>query len=276
MGLNATKYKQGGTGGDLGQAKPGGHIASLVGIIDVGVQDGGSWQGKPKPPCGQVLFVCELSDDTVVIDDVEQNRVFTIKALAKSGDKAKMTKILSVIDPTGAHASNLATALGSSFILNLKEEPRQDGQPGTVVKFDSMMPLLPGMPTPVIQTPLFAFDQDNPDMGVFMNSLHPWMRETVKAGLQYKGSQLEQMVIQAEAEAQASQAPVAQPPVVNQVVQPQVTQAATVQAQAPGVPTLPSAPAPTQAPVATVPTLPAAPPGFEYDPATNSFKQVGE
>jgi hypothetical protein len=307
MSLNMNDYSQGG-GADLGQAAPGTHPATLVGLINVGLQDGGTWKGEKKNPAVQVVCVFELHDDTVEIDGVVKPRIFSTSAAARSGERAKLTKIVQGLDPQGTCQGNLISLLGRPCLLSLKQGGDTQN-PST--KFDQVMPPLQGMSFDSAQTELFFFDVDAPDMDVYGKHLHKWMQEKIKTGLNYRGSALEQQIVAYEAQQQSQSvqnAPQAQ------VAPPQAQVAAPATAGAVGVPNLailpaqgipgapvlpqpglPGAPAPgiQQAPVqspqaqapasssapASVPasanTLPPAPPGFVYDPATNSYKPIG-
>lgn len=279
MSFDSTQYKAGGN--DLGQAAPGNHLSTLVGLVTLGLQDGGSWKGQPKPPVKKLAAIFELSDDQVIIDGVARNRIYTRKVAMKSGDRAGLTEIMRALDPTGANAKSIDKNLGRPCFLNLVAKPLQDGT-GTYTAFEGIMGLPEGFPAPAVQTPLFVFDLDAPVKEVYLG-LQAWIKDTIKAGLDFQGSKAQQLITQWEAEAQ-SQAlnPQTQPPQQAAPTPPPVAQAQVPPGGLPqSFPPLAGQPAfvppaqtgsvPHQTPPVQQPSLPAAPPGYRYDPATNSF-----
>ena len=264
MSLNTNTYSEGGGGNDLGQARPGPHPATLIGVVDVGVQDGGAWKGKDKPPCQQILMIFSLADDFVELEGVPKQRLFTTKVNAKTGERAKLTKIQAALDPNNETQGDLIALIGRPCTLNL-EAGKNEETKETFVKFGGIFAHMAGTAVPVIGNETIVFDTENPDVAIY-DKLHGWMQELLKKGLNYSGSQLEQ-IINAHEAVQQQQAANTPQPAAQVAPQPQVQTAApqtgntlpTAQA-----PTLPAAPAASPAAQAA----PVCPPGWKFDPAT--------
>ena len=282
MALNTNNFSAGG-GADLGQARVGPHVALLTGVIDVGLQEGGSYKGVAKAPCQKLVMLFELTDDTVEIDGVVSNRRYSTTVNAKSGEKATLTKLVNALDPTGVAQGDLTKLIGHGCILSLKSEPGVEAGK-TFIKLDTAMPLMPGMVAPAITLPRLIFDTSEPDLATW-DMLVPWMQEKVKSAINYNGSQLQSLIAKYEADKatntlQQAQAQPAQQATVQQATPPAQVINTPVLPTNGGLPTLNAVPttAPVQQdvpPIAAAPAIPAAPPGFYYDPATNSFKVLG-
>lgn len=260
MSMNMNNYSSGG-GADLGQAAPGAHLAALIGIVDLGIQNGGTWKGTPKPPCQQLILIFELLDDQVTIEGVVKNRIFSTKVWAKRGEKAKLYKIYSTLDPANVHGGDLAGLVGSYCNLSLKAEAGERENLGkTFIKFDSLMAPLQGQQFPPTMNEYILFNtEDLATAPTEYAKLHGWMREAVKASLSYEGSQLSQIIAQVEAQEAAVPQPQGQPGPQPQAGAGQIlaSHVPTAQTQAPAqvVPQtgLPGAPVnvPAQVPVQT-------------------------
>ena len=234
MSLNMNNMPQGSGGGDLGSAQEGVHPSCLIGIIDLGVQPGGSWKGKPKPPAQQLILISELLDDQIEINGVVSNRIFSTKVWAKAGEKAKLTKLYKVFDPDNQHGGDLSKVLGTYYNLSLRAELAETGpnKGQTFIKFESAMSPVAGQQFAPITHDLILLDQSVADVNYLADQyrkIQPWMREAIKAGLNYSGSLMEQAAnlvdneLAAAAPAGGAPQPQTQPQVQAPQVQPQAT-----------------------------------------------------
>ncbi len=246
MALNANTYSEGNGGKDFGPPQVGNRLARLVYAVELGVQPR-EYQGQAKTPVSKGVLGFELVDNA---DPIEINGVLRPRWLSKQvtltrNEKGTLPKILGALDPTGQYRGDIAAMAkaGLPCLILLVQD-------GDRVVISQIGPIPPGYQVPPLQSNPIVFDWDAPDASIFSKSVPNWIRETIKKAHNFKGSAVERLFQQHEAQAQAAPAPA---PVANSPV--------------PGLPPV-AAPAPAygtpvQAPVPAV-AAPAAPPGWAF------------
>lgn len=277
MSLNTNNFDSP-KGGDLGTATVGPHVARLVGVVDLGVHKR-TWQQQEKEPCRKLNLILELTDDFVEIDGVVKPRIISKSVNAINSEKSALNAILAQLDPTGQFQGDLEAMAKATLpcIVTVAQRTDNNGNIVEGTKIANIGACPQNFQAPAAQNPIVIFDTYNPDINVFMG-LQAWMKKMIKEAQNYTGSQLEQLVLAAEAQAgNTAQAAPAGPQTAQAAPSTQAVAAAPVQpvaataeapAQAQAAP--PAGPAPA-AQTQTAPATPAAPPGFRFDPATNSY-----
>ena len=173
--------------------------ARVVQVIDLGLQDGGSWAGEKKPPVNKLRVTYELVDAFMLDEDGEEledkprwiSEDFPM--YGPHADKAKCNARYKAIDPTLVHDYNWAELLGSPCMV-MTTQNESGGKvydnvglvtPYIVSKRNPELPPLKNDPK--------AFDLEEPDMELF-NSLPEWLQDKIKGNLEFKGSLLEELL----------------------------------------------------------------------------------
>jgi hypothetical protein len=205
-------------GGNLGCATVGAHKARLTALVDCGLQPQ-SFEGVAKPAKQELILIYELLDDTVEIDGVLSNRMFSCTVTFPMTDKSNMYKHMQALDPTGVLQGDFIKMLGVQVTLVLVAKAKADGTQG--VKLGSIAPTMVGDVYPPATLPNYMFTPSAPDMSVWSNQLHKWMKEKIISAQGFVNTPCAAAV--AALPVEGSPAPVV-PPVVQQQVVPPVVQ----------------------------------------------------
>lgn len=165
------------------------HMARLVGLVDLGHQPGFEWNGKQVESAYKIEFVYELvnsfmkdgrphwvSEEVKVNDYEGKGIVSTMMARVRTLDKANDSN----------DGKDLVRLLGKPCMVTLSAGA--NGYPK--IKGQAAISSIPaGMPVPDLVNDTFAFDMEDPDMGVW-EKLSEFTKDRVKRALDYSESVL--------------------------------------------------------------------------------------
>lgn len=182
-------------GKNFGIAKAGVQAARLVSVVELGEQPR-SYQGQEKPPAIQLNFTFELPGDLIEIEkdgNVEKKpRWVSINNVNFFTDeKARLVEIVTALDPNGEAEGQLANLVGRPCFVTI-EHKEFNGKQYAKVKAISGVP--EGMAVPELDNEPRVFDWDAPDKAVW-DTLPDWIQEKITTALNYKGSNVEAMVL---------------------------------------------------------------------------------
>lgn len=194
MGLNAKNVKvdrpqQEVLEADVYRARP-------VQIIDLGLQPQRPYQGKDKPPVQELMLTYELCDEFMKDEDgndIEDKPRWISETLPFYGlfaDKAKSTQRYNAFDPTSAFDGDFSRCAGVPINLTIVNNAVGDKVYNNVGNV-APMAAKKAATCPELVNPAKVFDLDNPDMEIF-NALPEWLRDKIKANLNFQGSALAQ------------------------------------------------------------------------------------
>lgn len=199
MGLNANKVAAPKNNKVEQTVLSGSHGARVVQIIDLGIQDGGSYQGTAKPPVHKIQLTYELSHEFMKDEEgVEQtdqprwiNEDFAFHSLEV--DLAKSTKRYKVLDPESTFGGDF-TLLGGTpctlaIITNAGKGKHQGKTFSNIANVTGPMNV-PGYVQPELVHEVRVFTLDEPDMEVF-GALPEWIQDKIKGNFEFKGSKLD-------------------------------------------------------------------------------------
>lgn len=174
-------------GGNFTPAPAGMHIATCVGVIDVGSQPD---DFKPGETILKVYLLWELegtrneNDDGPVIYSSEYSNYLSDSANLKKDIDAWFGKQLTpeAID-AGFHLGKL---LGCSCMLNIIHRVSKKGR--TYAVHASISPLLPNQPKPIATTTHMQYDVDDPDEIVF-GQIDKWIQKKIMASPEWQAKQ---------------------------------------------------------------------------------------
>lgn len=198
---------------DLGFPKLGAHLARLVAVIDLGIQERKPYKGEAKAPCRQINMIYELTDDFVTIDGEQRPRWISRNENAFNGPQANLPAVIRALDPDGAYNGDLAALAmaGAPCMVTIGPKVDMHGKPIDGVKITDIgavpAALVPSVPP--LGNPPIVFDFDNPSPEMYAR-LHNWVRSKIKEAKNYVGSSCEAMVkaLDTQAAAAPQQAPV--------------------------------------------------------------------
>ncbi len=162
------------------------HIATLIQILDIGIQPGFTYKGKAVPPSSKLLFLFEfpnLKDK----DGKPVNYYFDIFFSEYVGSQLNLYAN-ALLGGTEAVAKeleeemDLRKLLGKSAQLQIgATEPKDPNKQGAKSnpKILSIMALPEGFPTPVPSVTPSFFDIDNPDLTLF-RTLIDWVQDKIR------------------------------------------------------------------------------------------------
>lgn len=174
------------------------YAARVVQVIDLGLQAQMAWQGQQKPPAPMISITYELCDEFMKDENGEDmedkprwiSEMFALRSL--SSDRAKSTERYKVFDPNNLFGGDFSKCLNSPVmvtVVNNKKGDRVYNNVGTV----SAMREKEAKKCPELVNKAVFFDLDNPDIEVF-NSLPSFVKEKIKANLEYNGSALQKLL----------------------------------------------------------------------------------
>lgn len=199
MAINAREAK--GNGPSIEPIDPGAYPGRLVQVIGLGLQ-AQQFEGEEKPPQQEISVTYELSDEFLKDedgnDDPEKPRfvpeTFALYNLA--ADRAKSTQRYFALDPTEEHGGDWSKLLGTPVLITIVNKAGTGKNKGKVynnIATVSTMRAKEASKLPALVNPTKFFDFSEPDIDVFM-SLPDWMKDKIKKGLEYEGSDLERLV----------------------------------------------------------------------------------
>lgn len=201
MGLNAKEAK--GSGGKIPPTIPAGsYPARIVQVIDLGLQDGGSFQGEEKDPVRKIMITYELVDE--FLPDEEGNpqedkprwvsEEFPLHNL--KADRAKSTIRYRSLDPQEKFGGDWTKLLDMPCNVTVVENQGKGKNAGRT--FNNVAGTSLPRPRdianwpPLVNVPVY-FDLDDIDLDVF-NKLPDWIKNKIKGNLEYAGSDLEKLL----------------------------------------------------------------------------------
>jgi hypothetical protein len=124
----------------------------------------------------------------------KQHQVRTQRMTKSSNEKAALMKHVKALKPTATSLSELINLPCYITIVN-NDVKAQDGSVTAYCNIMGVMPVPEGMQVGDLDTEPFYFDFDNPDETVWTKHLWEGMRETIMKAENYKGSEVEKMVL---------------------------------------------------------------------------------
>jgi len=178
--------------------EPGTYPARLVQILDLGLQAQRPYQGKDKPPAREIMLTYELVDCFMLdekgeeLEDKPRWISETLPFFGLYADKAKSTQRYKAFDPTEEHGGDFAALIESPINVTIV-----NNAVGEKV-YDNVATISPMRPKdvdkcPTLKNPPKLFDLDKPSIDVF-NALPEWLRDKIKANLEFKGSALDKLL----------------------------------------------------------------------------------
>lgn len=168
---------------DFGRLEDGNHLARIVSVIDVGLQEQTDWQTKEKTdPKKIVMITFETPNETIVIEDKEGNKEEKPRWISKDytlsfHEMAALHKLVNAIKPD---IESLDELLNVPVMINVGSTVTGNA------KIVGVSKPMKGMEVPELQNDAFHFDFSHPNMGLF-NGLLKWQQEKVKSALDYNG-----------------------------------------------------------------------------------------
>ena len=183
MSLKIAELKQPSKRTDFGRLDDGNHLARIVSVIDVGLQEQTDWQTKEKTdPKKIVMITFETPDEHITIKDKEGNEEQKPRWISKDytlsfHEMAALRKLVDAISPDIEGLDELLNTpvminIGSTITGNAKIVGVSKPMKGTVVG--------------ELQNDSFHFDFSHPDMELF-NGLLKWQQEKIMSALDYDG-----------------------------------------------------------------------------------------
>lgn len=169
--------------------------ARMVQVITLGLQAQREFKGEVKKPVHEIMLTYELSDEFMKDEegnDIEDKPRWvheTIPFYSLSADLAKSTLRIKACDPDNKFDGDISQCVDIPVNLTIVNKMK-DGKTYSNVGNVAPMSAKKAATCPELKNPIKLFDIDNPDMGVY-NSLPEWIKEKMRANLNFKGSALE-------------------------------------------------------------------------------------
>jgi len=195
VSFNLNNQKKGGGGVPQDLIEVGTIPGRVVRIIDLGLQPGGSFEGKDKPNSYQVDVTYELSD--VFMKDKDGNEDETKPRWISesfpmhhpSADLAKSTKRCNAFDPKHEHNYDLGKMIGAPVMITIVHKTSK-GKTYANVGNVSVMRDKDAAKCPELKNESIVFTLDDPDLEIF-NKFPDWLKDKIKGNLEFKGSKLD-------------------------------------------------------------------------------------
>ena len=182
----------------------GAYPATIVQVIDLGVQPQRPYKGEEKPPHQEILITYELADEFLKDEegeDLEDKprflseyfRLFGLKA-----ENAKSTQRYLNLDPKQVHGGDFAKLLGLPVTLTVLQNEK-DGKVYNNVGLAVAMREKEVRRHPKPVNDLLCFDLDEPELEVFL-SLQSWIQDKIKSSIGFEGTSFADDVAQASQE----------------------------------------------------------------------------
>lgn len=168
---------------DFGRLEDGNHLARIVSVIDLGLQEQTDWQTKEKTdPKKVVMITYETPNETITIEDKEGNKIEKPRWITKEytlsfHEMAALRKVVNALKPDIDSLDELLNVpcmitVGSTVTGN--------------AKITAVSKPMKGMEVPDLAGDSFYFDFSEPNMELF-NGLHKWQQDKIKSALDYNG-----------------------------------------------------------------------------------------
>lgn len=179
----------------------GNYPCRIAQVIDLGVQVRTRWDAatnayvpdEEKAPAPKIMvtyeFTTEFMKDADGNDQEDRPRWLSedFHVFALDNDLATSTKRYLGVDPKKEKAGDWAQLI--EYPVTVTVAHKKNGK----AKVGAVSPPMKGMVTAPLKNPPKVFELDNPDMEIF-NSLPDWLKDTIKANINYAGSPLEALV----------------------------------------------------------------------------------
>jgi hypothetical protein len=194
MALKAPKGSTGGSQFLTEVVEPDTYPARVVQVIDMGLQPQPAYKGEEKEPRHTISITYEMVD--LFMKDKDGNELpdkprwfserFPLYPL--SSDRAKSTQRYMAIDPKNKFEGDFSQLVGAPCSVLLGQYKNNKGNMANGI--NAVSPIMRGMKLPELQGTPAVFLMDEPDMEVF-EKFPDWLKDTLKANLEFKGSALE-------------------------------------------------------------------------------------
>jgi hypothetical protein len=188
--LNTSNFSSGGGTGT--SVSPNNHMGRLVQVVDKGVQVRQPYQGQAKDPAQMVSLTFELPYERIEIEGASKPRWISITMTASTSPKAKLSKFLQVLDPSGQTPS-LGDLIGTPVMVNVVQKRDAQGNPIEGTKLEGITSVPQGFEVPPLENEPRVFDFDNPDLAVF-DLLPEWMQKDITSAVNFPGSPIQQLL----------------------------------------------------------------------------------
>jgi len=198
VSFNLNNQKKGGGGVPQDLIEVGTIPGRVVRIIDLGLQPGGSFEGKDKPNSYQVDVTYELVDvfmkDKDGKEDESKPRWISenFPMHHPSADLAKSTKRCNAFDPNHTCNYDLAKMIGAPCMITIVHKVSK-GKTFANVGNVSVMRDKDKEKCPELKNESVMFTLDDPDLEVF-NKFPDWLKDKIKGNLEFKGSKLDKLL----------------------------------------------------------------------------------
>lgn len=174
--------------------------ARSVYMIDLGLQDGGEWQEKKKPPVNKIAIGYEFVDEFIKDEDGEamegKPRWLTeiLPFYSLDADKANSTKRYMALDPKVVHKGAFGKLVDVPCNVTVTHSPnKKTGGVWENISGVSTMRDKDAKKCPALVGEPFVFDFDEPDLEVF-ERIPPFIQKIIKEGLKFNGSKLYELL----------------------------------------------------------------------------------
>lgn len=207
MSLNASKVR-GKAGSKQKPLVAGSYPARIVAVIDLGLQAQRPYLGQEKEPAREIMITYELLDEFVEGEDGKPDESKprwvseTMPLHNLKADKAKSTRRYMALDPDVVHGGDWTKLLGKACLATIVVNPGKGANAGKVFnnigEIAAMRPKDEANAPPLVNESYF-FDLDDPNIEVF-NSFPDFIKDKLKANLEYNGSALQAALGEKKAE----------------------------------------------------------------------------
>lgn len=181
--------------------EPGSYPARLVQVIDLGLQPQ-EYQGETKDPQNEIMTTYELTDEFMKDEDgndIEDkprwvSETFALHSL--NSDRAKSTKRYYALDPDARYNgdwSQLVETPATVVLINKAGKGKNAGKVFTNITEVSAMRPKDASRLPALKNEPKVFSMEEPDVELFL-SFPEFIQNKIKAGLEFKGSKLDDLL----------------------------------------------------------------------------------
>ena len=196
MSLNSRKIKSSSNFVEQPITPVDNYPARVVSIIDLGLQDGGEWKGKKKPPKNVIRVTYECSDMFMVDEDgkeLEDKPIWLSEDLNLFNpdmENAKCNERYKAIDPECVFDYDWDKLIGQPCtVLTVHKESKGK----TYCNVGSVSPYIiskRNKELPELQNKPLVFLLDEPDMEVYAR-IPEWLQKKITGNLEFRGSKLD-------------------------------------------------------------------------------------
>jgi hypothetical protein len=180
--------------------KAGPQPARVAQVIDLGVQPRAPFKGKEKSPVPQVLVNLELVANEYEQDGKKIRHRLAPKAFnivsrnSEMYSNSAIASFLAAIDPTDSVQGKLTELVDKpclATVVHVAGTGKHQGR--TFANISLVMSPPEGYPVPALSSPAVVFSFDNPTPEAWA-TLPSFIKDKIKAALNYRGSKVETMV----------------------------------------------------------------------------------